>query len=717
MNLSEALDAALPEIPRSQISRKRPPMLDPELVVREDILDGEPLVVVYQRSTANVFRFPPVQWKLVRLFDGKRSYEDIAEEYSAITRAAVTSDDIRAVTAGLDEANFWYRTPQEKNIALNEKLQAQRCRRNEKKAGSSLAHISFSAWDPDRYLTRLDEAIGKYIYSRWFTAFVVLLFLFEAFIFIAKWNLLGHDIPLYYTFSKKTFADIVRFWLIFLVIGFFHETSHGLTCKHFGGEVHSMGLMFLYLAPCFYVDVSACWVSATRLQRLATIIAGIWIEMVMCGIAMLIWTSTPVGEPIHDFAYEIILITGLAVIVINLNPLIKLDGYYFLTEWIGIPDLKERSTAFLSGWVQHHIFRLPVEVPIVPRRRVAFFAIYAFVSGSYSYLLLFAVVRFCFNIMAHYMAEWALLPAAALAFVIFRSRLRIFGRFLESFYKVRQQSALWRVTPFRLLAFAAVAILLFVPIWHVRVDAYYLVEPSDVQILRAGVPGTVRQVSVREGQSVRKGEPLASLESLTHAAHNSAAQANLAIAEARVADSEVQHRGLGPAIAARGEATQMDAASLTESASLTINAPFDGVVMTTTPENLAGKSVGQGEELLRLAKVDPPVIRIFVPAPELNRVHPGDLVAIDTHATFQPVKLRLAPLDGEAFALPDGILHSQQYKGFELPAFYASRIQLASSVADLRPGMAGRAKIFDRRRSIIERMLVSAHNLVRSHVW
>ena len=716
MNLSEALDAALPEIPRSQISRKRPPMLDPNLIVREDILDGEPLVVVYHRSTTNVFRFPPIQWELIQLFDGKRSYEQIAEEYSELARSIVSADDIRAITAGLDESNFWYKTPQEKNIAFNEKLQAERTRRSEKKAGSSLAHISFSAWDPDRYLTRLDDAIGKYLYSRWFTACVVALFIFEVFVFVAKWNLLGHDIPLYYTFSKKSFADIARFWLIFFVIGFFHESAHGLTCKHFGGEVHSMGLMFLYLAPCFYCDVSACWVSATRLQRLAAIIAGIWIEMVMCGVAMIIWTNTPVGEPIHDFAYEIILITGLAVIVINLNPLIKLDGYYFLTEWIGIPDLKERSTAFLSGWVQHHIFRLPVEVPIVPRRRVVFFSIYAFVSGCYSYLLLFAVVRFSFNILAHFLAEWALLPAAALAFVIFRSRLRTFGNFLKSFYQVRQQSILWRVTPVRTAALAVLAILLFAPIWHVRVDAYYLVEPSDVQVLRAGVPGTVRGVTVREGQWVQKGEPLASLESLTHAGHNLSTQANLEIAETRVADSEVRHQGLGPAITARGEATQMHNAALTESESLTINAPFDGIVMTPEPENLAGKSVGRGEELLRVAKASP-VVRIFVPAPELNRVHPGDLVAIDTHAAFQPINLRLAPLDGETFALPDGILHSQQYKGFELPAFYAARIRLETPVADLKPGMAGRAKIFDKRRSIAERALISARNLVRSHVW
>jgi putative peptide zinc metalloprotease protein len=717
MNLSEALDAALPEIPRSQISRKRPPMLDPDMIVREDILDGEPLVVTYQRSTTNVFRFPPMQWELLQLFDGKRSYEEIAEKYSELTRSAVTADDIRAVAAGLDEANFWYKTPQEKNIALNEKLKAERRRRSEKKAGNNLAHISFSAWDPDRYLTQLDTAIGRYVYSGWFTAAVVALFIFEVFVFVAKWNLLGHDIPLYYTFSKKSFADIARFWLIFFVIGFFHESSHGLTCKHFGGEVHSMGLMFLYLAPCFYCDISACWVSATRLQRLAAIIAGIWIEMVMCGIAMIIWTNTPVGEPIHDFAYEIILITGLAVVVINLNPLIKLDGYYFLTEWIGIPDLKERSTAFFSAWIQHHIFRLPVEVPIVPRRRVAFFAIYAFVSGGYSYLLLFAVVRFSFNVLAHFIAEWALIPAAALGFVVFRSRLRAFGKFLSNFYKVRQQSVLWRVTRFRLAALAVLAILLFLPIWHVRVDAYYLVEPSDVQVLRAGVPGTVRFMNVREGQQIQKGQPLAALNSLLHATHRVSTRANLEMAETRVADSEVRHRDLGPAIAARSEAVQMDAAAVTESGSLTIDAPFDGVVMTTAPENLTGRSVGQGEELIRVAKVSPPVIRVFVPAPELNRVHAGDLVALDTHATFVPVRLRLAPLDGQTSALPDGILHSQQYKGFELPAFYAARIYLATSVPDLRPGMAGRAKIFDKRLSVVERALVSARNLVRSHVW
>ena len=70
MNLSEALDAALPEIPRTRLSRKNPPRIDPDLIVRDDVTDGEPVVAVYQRSTASLLRLKPTQWQLARLFDG-----------------------------------------------------------------------------------------------------------------------------------------------------------------------------------------------------------------------------------------------------------------------------------------------------------------------------------------------------------------------------------------------------------------------------------------------------------------------------------------------------------------------------------------------------------------------------------------------------------------------------------------------------------------------
>ncbi len=364
--------------------------------MHETVLDGEPIVGILQRGRNNYFRVSPYQWALAQLFDGERSYEEIADLLSVQTGASADPEYVRSFAEQMDECGLSYQTHQEKNLAMREKLLAQRERRAKSKI--NLAHISFSAWDPDRYLDWLDGLAGSFIYSRWCVLTALLLFAFETVVVVHNWSSFGPDTAIFFNFAQKSFGDFARFWLLILVVGFMHETAHGLTCKHFGGQVHSMGLMFLYLVPCFFVDVTESWVSATKIQRLATIIAGIWIELVVCAIAMIFWLQTPPGGELHSMLYEFILLTGIAAVAINLNPLIKLDGYYLLTETIEIPDLKERSTAFLSAWFQAKVLRLPVEVPIVPRRRVALFAIYAIVSATYSYVLLFFVVRLSYRL-------------------------------------------------------------------------------------------------------------------------------------------------------------------------------------------------------------------------------------------------------------------------------------------------------------------------------
>ena len=180
MNLSEALDAALPDIPRARLSRKSPPRIDPDLIIREDVIDGEPIVAVYQRSTANLLRMKPTQWQLARLFDGVRSYEEIAAAFKSETGIPLETEEARTFAENMDEGGFWYKDSQEKNIAMNEKLAAQRSRRLQSGSSFNVAHIQFSAWDPDLYLTQLDQKIGKYVFNRWMVLVAVLLFVFEA---------------------------------------------------------------------------------------------------------------------------------------------------------------------------------------------------------------------------------------------------------------------------------------------------------------------------------------------------------------------------------------------------------------------------------------------------------------------------------------------------------------------------------------------------------
>jgi putative peptide zinc metalloprotease protein len=720
MNLSEALDAALPEIPKARLSRPRPPRLDPELVTREDILDGEPIVGILQRSKGSFFRFQPLQWNLAQLFDGSRSYEEIAQQFNAENGDALTAREVEEFATSLDEADFWYKTPQEKNMAYSARLKAERGRKANRTSKINLAHISFTAWDPDKYLTWLDGIVGRFIYSRWCVLAVILLFCFEGVVFVAKWNEFGPDIPLYYNFAHKTFMDFAEFWILLFGLGFIHESAHGLTCKHYGGEVHNMGLMFLYLTPAFFVDVTETWVSATRIQRLATIIAGIWVEMVVCGLAMIIWTNTQPSAFVHDLSYKVILITGLAVIVMNLNPLLKLDGYYFLTELIGIPDLKERSTSFVSAWFQKSLLRLPAEVPAVPRRRVGLFIAYAILSGAYSYMMLFFVVRFSYNVGSKLLAEFALIPAGAMAIAIFRGRLKSLGGVLREFWRTHLGRGFW-THPWTVASTLLILLVLFVPVVRDRENAYYVVEAASPVTFHSSVSGRVEAVYVSEGDEVKAGQMLLRMSSPDVGGMALAARAAMDSARYDAIEAQLKGQSIGSSAAVEESARRSGRLADEAQTSLTIESTTDGRVLTARPVELTGQQIGSGESLLSIAGGhsgrEDERIRLYIPAGEMNRIQPGNEVALAPPGSFSMIRARLTTMDGDAATLPEGLVAHQDYKGIVLPTFYCARLKMEGVSPYLPLGTSGPAKVFGSRRSIAARIGEDLVDLVRAHVW
>jgi hypothetical protein len=67
--------------------------------------------------------------------------------------------------------------------------------------------------------------------------------------------------------------------------------------------------------------------------------------------------------------------------------------------------------------------------------------------------------------------------------------------------------------------------------------------------------------------------------------------------------------------------------------------------------------------------------------------------------------------------VPAGVLAEQEYKGIAVPTFYTTRMSLGEMEDGLQPGMSGQAKIFGKRRSLANRMMTSAGNLLRTHFW
>ena len=289
MNIVEALNVALPEIPERLARQKRIPKMDPRLVAREHVLDGVRVVLVLIPGGHGYYTLPPVNWELIQLFDGERTYEEIAELFAARTGMAVSGDWVLEFANDNADAAFWSKTLQEKNARFREELaEKRRARTSKKSKWSNLAEITFPAWDPDVALTKVHERV-KFIFTYQFLLVSLAMFAFAAYVLVSHWTEIGQDNLEFYNFTHKSLADIIEFWVLVCGLACIHEFCHGLGCKHTGGESHAMGFLLIYLSPAFYCDTTEAWVYGSKWQRIATIAAGVWSTMVIYSIASFVW--------------------------------------------------------------------------------------------------------------------------------------------------------------------------------------------------------------------------------------------------------------------------------------------------------------------------------------------------------------------------------------------------------------------------------------------
>lgn len=714
MNLAEALDV-LPEI-TTPTERKRIFKMDPRLVGREHIEEEGPIFLAHVPGSTNIFRLTPEQWKLAQLFDGRRSYAEIAELFLAEHGIQVSDEDVRNFAEMMQDADFWYQSPQEKNAALMQKLRERRKKQKKAKAGD-LAHIVVAHWDADALVAIAYRKL-RFIYTPWFTALTLVSFAVMAFIFFTHWSQIGVDTVEYYTFTHKSAADLAEFWILFLIMAFFHESAHAVTCKHYGAGVHATGFHLIYLTPAFFVDATELWVYGNRFQRVVTALAGIWTELIICAIATVVWWGTPPGGSIHDLAYKVVLITGVAVVLMNLNPLIKLDGYYVLSETIGISEIKERSTALLSGWVQRHIFRLPVEVPYVRPRLRWFFVPYAILSGIYSYLILYAIARFVGNVFRHYSPEWAFLPTILVAFLIFKSRLKKLGKFMQTVYTDKRDRLVGSMSPARTAIFAAVLVaLLGIPYLRDTVHARFILEPVTRAMVRAKVPGTVVEVLVHEGQLVEPGNPLLRLRNLDLESQQALLEADLQLARSRKTVAHMRYTAMGGREQEFQRDLQKSELLAQEVKQLQLLSPIRGNVVSPRPEDLLGSHLNAGATAVEIADLSSLRARLFVPESEMREVRPGQAVSLRPDSFFKAISGAVDKIAVASSEIEPGLEPKSAFKGLVPPRYYAVTVQEPNAGATLMDGMTGTAKIYTVRRSIVGLAWRTASELVRRKLW
>lgn len=714
MNIVRALEVALPELPE-RIVRETPPKLDPHLISKQHIENGQPVVLVKMPGTDLVFRFSPLQWQLIQMFDGRSSWEEISLRFERETGNTVPEEDVKELASFLQKSPLLYKSPLERNITLQEELRSSRKKRRSRNL--DFAEITLKTWDnADGYITWLYPKVS-FLFTTWFAWTSMGLFALMAWMWADRFGEIWSDSFAFYNFAQKSGTDLIEFWFLFGAMAGIHETAHGLAGKHYGATIEKMGFMLMYFAPSFFCDATQVWILGGRWARIVTAFAGIWLDLVICVIATVVWWGTATGMAVHDWAYKIMMVTGIGVSILNLNPLIKLDGYLIFSEVVREPSLKESSTEYLSAWVRKHLFRLPATVPYVPRRKRAFYAIYAILSGMYSYVLLSFLMVITYHILRSYSPEWAFIPAAWIGAWVFRSRIKLLVNFMKMLYLDKKERLRAWFTPLRIAAVGAgLALVLFVPLWPDFVEGPFLLAPAHTAMLHATVPGNVIAVSVHEGDRVMAGTPLVRLQNLELESRSAQAQQQLTEATARATQAVLAYTNFAAAEQERQQQIKNAGLAREELNQLSIVSPISGTVLTPHVQDLVGRSLDEGDLVLEVADNSELKAQLYLPEFAMHDIRVGQRVRLLLQGRVVPSSGLLSLLSPTSVPIAEGLVSKEQLQGINPPRYFLGTVWLKND-GELFPGAVGSAKVLVTRRTLAGLALRFCRGLVDRRVW
>lgn len=682
------------------------PRLRSDLIFVEQTYRGEQSYIVKDPETHKYFRFRPLEALVMQELDGERSAVEIA---AALTEQGLpfTAAAVEGFARKLQQMELLERSVAQRSVLLLERLRAERHRRLKRTHYTgSLLRMRWSVGDPDRMLDRWTPRL-KFLFSKPFLAISVALFLVYVGVFIAKWPELSRAIIALYTFSGFTLGSFLLLYGTAVFIIAVHELGHGFTCKHFGGQVHEIGAMLIYFQPAFFCNVNDAWTFPDLRARLWVTAAGSWIQLVLAALAAIVWVVAAPGTLVSQIALFAIVIGGATTILANANPLIPLDGYYALSDYLEIPNLRQRAFAHLAWLVKRHVLRLEVPTPPGDDREKRVFLVYGVLAFVYSTTILLLVASAAFGWVSRSVGALGVLALAVALWAALRGKILGWGRAVAMSF--REHRATWRSPRLWRRGGSVLLVVLLAGLlipWPIAVNGDFAAAAPLQLAVKAPEGGVIAEVYAAEGKQVPAGVPLVRLRNLVlerEAVVLGRLMDSLAAREvmARVRGNEVLARRFA---AERAEQEAQLGGVAARLRALTLRAPVAGVVVTPRLEEAAGRWIPGGAVAVRLDAADSVELRVVLERAGATLVRPGQPAALLSYADVgRPVRAAVTSV-AAAVAAPGGA------------DVVEARVRLARDAGSgaLRPGVTGRAKITVRRSSLFGALWWAVRKRVRS---
>lgn len=679
--------------------------------------------VVKDPASLRYFRWGEWDYRIAKLLDGKRQIEEVAEKLSRAFDREVDPEQVRATVNNLLSTGLLRNTGTVARRLHESRSEAVRKKKKQThllSLASKVISFKITLFDPDLLLMRMSKKLS----FLWTPGAVLVL---AAMLTASGWLLLSNQASLAERMPDLLgWENLTILWFVMIAVKIVHEFGHGLACKHYGGEVHEMGAMFILLSPFLFCNASDSWTFREKRKRLVVNFGGIYLELFLAAVAAALWVLTQPGI-FNQICFNVMLVCSVLTVFFNANPLMKFDGYYALSDWMEVPNLKERGDrALISGAAGlltggHGITADPMISAL--RGRIIFYAVASYV---WTFLVAYQMLKAIGGMLEPYGLDRFAQATASLALLtgVIAPPIMLTLHVRKILANNPDDQLRRTIIKRGLIGAAILAVVLAVP-WPVNVRSACVVDAVSRVRITAATAGYVREVRCSDGQRVEAGDVLAEM-----------VNADL---ESQVRDYELKFAGLRAATAVaeadpefhsnlsslRLQAAQFETAlrqARLEHERLTLKSPIAGVVSGRGLGEKSGALLKRGQLFCEILPDGPAEAVVVLGEAEAGEVEPGQSVVFRlkslgsrtfegkvVETTEQPLsRLPHQSLGQHAGGTvpsvmapaPPGSADPAATEALPSGQVFAVRVAISDDDGLLRPGMGGRVKILCGRKPL-----------------
>lgn len=470
--------------------------LRPGVITRRQNYRGERWIVLENPFSNQFFRLRPEAFEFVARLRADRTVEQVWKE--CLDRFPDHAPGQEAVIQLLSQLYF-SNLLQYDTAADAAQLFERYKKRRQRELGSQWLNIMFMRFpllDPDRFLVKTLPVVGKFISP--FGAILWLIVVgFGLKCVFDNWPALRDQ-----SAGVLSPANLPLLYLAMVFVKTFHELGHAYFCRKWGGEVHVMGVMLMIFTPVPYVDATSSWGFRSHAKRALVGSAGMIVELFIAAIAAFVWSRTGPGAA-HSIAHNIMFVASVSTLIFNLNPLLRFDGYYILSDLVQVPNLHQQAMSQLRHLCERYLFGIKKsKSPATSTEGEWGLTSFGIASGIYRVIVfsgILVAVADRFLIIGIVMAivcliSWVTVPIIKLI------------RYLSE--SPRLERVRWRATAVTGGIFAVLLILLNVIPFPNHFRASGVVRAAERTELVTDGAGAVAEIVAAPGSRVTKGQPL-----------------------------------------------------------------------------------------------------------------------------------------------------------------------------------------------------------------